>query len=151
MPKTHTFYLLLFTFSALFFMNCMLNTPANASSEPDASLTSTYWKLSELNGQSASPGADKKELHMTLTSEGSKVSGFSGCNRFTGGYTQESSQIQFGPLAGTMMACMEGMELEHTFLRALESSSRFSITGEELTLYSTDDQLIIRFESGKPQ
>ena len=143
-PKPH---LLVLTFSALFAMSCMICPPANASSQPDVDLTGTYWKLDELNGQPATLGAGKKELHMILSSDGNKVSGFSGCNRFMGGYSQDNKHIQFGPLAGTMMACMEAMEQEYTFLRTLESSKRFSISGEELTLYGADDQLILRFES----
>ena len=147
MFKIQNLPLLLLTFSALFAITCTLSPPADASSQPNASLTGTYWKLKELNGQPASPGADEKELHMVLTSDDSRVSGFSGCNRFMGGYSQDNKQIQFGPLAGTMMACMKGMEQEQTFLKTLESSVHFSITGEELTLYGADDKLIMRFES----
>ncbi len=128
-------------------MICTLSLPADGASRPDSDLTTTYWKLIELNGQPATLGAGKKEVHMVLTSDDSKISGFSGCNRFMGGYNQDNNQIQFGPLAGTMMACMEAMDQEHLFLRTLESSKRFSITGEKLTLYGADDLLILRFES----
>lgn len=33
------------------------------------------------------------------------------------------------------------------FLRALENSKHFSISGEELTLYNADDRLILLFKS----
>ena len=114
---------------------------------PDSSLTDTYWKLTELDGQSASLGAGKKELHMVLTSDGSNVRGFSGCNRFTGTYDLNNELLQFGPLAATMMACMEGMEQEQQFLNALGSTRRFSIKGESLTLYNAEDHLTLRFEA----
>lgn len=140
-------HLLVLSFSALLSIIGIFSTPVYASSHPDASLTNTYWKLLEINEQPASLGAENKELHMILTGDGSKVRGFSGCNRFMGSYKQDHSQIQFGPLAGTMMACMEGMEQEHNFLRTLESSERFTISGEKLTLYDADNKLTMRFES----
>ncbi len=115
--------------------------------KPDAGLTNTYWKLIELEGQPVLPGANQRELHMVLAAEGNKVSGFSGCNRFMGGYEQSEGQLQFGLLASTMMACMEGMEQERLFLGALARAKRFNISGENLVMYSDEEQLVLRFES----
>lgn len=118
-----------------------------SSSKPDAGLTNTYWKIVELNGQPATLGAGKKELHMVLTTEGSQVRGFSGCNRFRGTYELSDDQLQFGQMASTMMACVEGMEQEQQFLKAISNTKRFSIRGESLMLYSIEDQLILSFEA----
>ncbi len=119
----------------------------NQSLKPNAGLTNTYWKLIELDGQPVLAGANQRELHMVLTSEGSKVSGFSGCNRFMGGYEQSEGQLQFGQLASTMMACMETMEQEKLFLGALARARSFNIRGESLAIYGDEEQLILRFES----
>ncbi len=115
--------------------------------KPDSSLTNTYWKLTELDGQLALLGAGQRELHMVLTSDGNNVRGFSGCNRFTGTYELNNDLLQFGPLAATMMACLKGMEQEQHFLKALGSITRFTIKGESLTLHSTEDHLTLRFEA----
>ncbi len=147
MSQTQNSRLLFLALSTLFALNCLVSMPAKASSTTDASLTDTYWKLTEINEQPVLPGAEKKELHMVLTSEGNNVRGFSGCNRFMGSYKEENNTIQFGPLAGTMMACVGGMEQEYSFLKALESSEHFSISGEELMFYNSGDQLILRFKS----
>jgi putative lipoprotein len=112
---------------------------------PNASLTETYWKLVELDGQPAGPGAGGRELHMVLTGEGSRVRGFSGCNRFTGGYQSNSGELNFTQLASTRMACMEGMELEQRFLDALGRTNRFTIRGDQLTFYSGDVKPTMRF------
>jgi putative lipoprotein len=112
---------------------------------PDASLTETYWKLIELDGQAAVVGAGGRELHMVLASDGSRVHGFLGCNRFTGNYQRTGGQLSFSQLASTRMACMEGMELEQRFLDALGRTSRFRIRGDQLTLYSADGQQTMRF------
>jgi len=112
---------------------------------PDASLTETYWKLIELDGQPAVLGAGGRELHMVLTGEGNRVRGFSGCNRFTGGYQSNSGKLTFTQLASTRMACREGMELEQRFLDALGRTTRFSIQGDTLAVSIGDDQPAMRF------
>ena len=55
-----------------------------------------------------------------------KVGGHSGCNRFTGTYTQKDDALKMGPLATTRMACLpEVMERERQFLTML-SKVRFA-------------------------
>ena len=114
---------------------------------PDGNLTNTYWKLTEIDSQPATLGAGQRELHMVLASEGDHVRGFSGCNRFTGDYERNESQLRFRPLASTRMACLEGMEQEQRFLTSLGEVVRFTISGDRLALYSGDERLILRFEA----
>jgi putative lipoprotein len=123
-------------------------TPPDGSTSapnPDASLTDTYWKLTEIDGQPAALGAGKRELHMVLTSEGARVRGFSGCNRFTGSYELNGDQLRFKALAVTRMACREGMEQEQRFLETLGEVARFTVSGDSLALYTGDERLILRF------
>jgi putative lipoprotein len=115
--------------------------------KPNASLTNTYWKLTELNGEPALLGAGQRELHMILNTEGNRVKGFSGCNRFTGTYKVEEDHMQFLQMASTNMACMDGMEQEQRFLSALEGATGFKISGDSLSLHGTDGQLLLRFEA----
>ena len=115
--------------------------------KPNADLVNTYWKLTELNGKPATLGAGKKELHLVLELEKNTVRGFSGCNRFSGTYQKNTNKLKFGPMAATMMACMEGMEQEQAFLKALGRTERYAIKGNSLSLYSDDEKLIPRFEA----
>jgi putative lipoprotein len=115
---------------------------------PDVSLTDTYWKLTEIDGQQAALGAGERELHMVLASEGARVHGFSGCNRFTGSYELNENQLHFNkPLAVTRMACREGMEQEQRFLETLGEVVRFTVSGDSLALYTGDERLILRFKA----
>ncbi len=84
---------------------------------------------------------------MVLTSEGAQVHGFSGCNRFTGSYELNEGQLRFKPLASTRMACMDGMEQEQRFLEALGEVVRFTLSGDNLALYTGDERLILRFKA----
>jgi len=84
---------------------------------------------------------------MVLTTEGDRVQGFSGCNKFTGNYQRRDDQLHFKPLASTRMACITGMEQEKRFLDVLGNVVRCALIGESLSLYDRHDQLILRFES----
>lgn len=112
---------------------------------PDVSLANTYWKLTEINGRTAVPGAGEKELSMILTTENHRMRGFAGCNRFTGTYAAGDGGLKIGPLAVERKACAEAMEQEQRFLEALERTARFTISGDHLALYSGDEKPILRF------
>ncbi len=126
-----------------------------ATTDPDTpamsetSLTDTYWKLIELDHAPAGLGAGDREPFMVLGSVDSRVHGFGGCNRFMGGYAQYQSELIFSQLASTMMACIDGMDLERRFLEALGQVKRYAISGKSLMLYGEGEQPILRFESGR--
>ena len=120
---------------------------AASQMKPDAELVNTYWKLSELNSKSVKLGVEKKEVHMVFANEKNQVQGFSGCNRFSGTYQQKTNQLKFGPMAATMMACVDGMAQEAAFLKALGKVTRYTIAEDTLSLYSGEQKLILRFEA----
>ncbi len=115
--------------------------------KPDAELVNTYWKLSELNGKPAKLEVGKKEVHMVFMNEENRVHGFSGCNRFSGTYEEKDGRLHFGQMAATMMACMEGMEQEQLFLKALGKTTRYTVNGDNLALYSGDEKMVLRFRA----
>jgi heat shock protein HslJ len=93
-------------------------------------LDDTKWELVEWKnadgGTRAMPqaasDADGKALTLDFsTATGQRrVSGFSGCNRYTGSYTLKNGGLSFGPLASTRMACQSaGGDLEGAYLDGL--------------------------------
>ena len=90
-------------------------------------------------------GAGQRELHLVLVDESKRIRGFSGCNRFTGGYKQSGEQLRFIQLASTGMACIEGMELEQQFLKSLRRTVRFAQQGNYLTLYDDAANPLLNF------
>jgi putative lipoprotein len=113
----------------------------------EASLTNTYWKPVKLNDQAVALGAGKKELNMVLVSEENRVRGFSGCNQFSGHFNRDGDQLVFKPIISTMKACMNGMEQEKRFLDALEQTTQFGINGETLSLYNSENNLLLQFRA----
>ena len=105
---------------------------------PAAALEGTEWRLVDIGGQPAPAGADStRHPGFTLVADGRKVQGSAGCNRMVGTYTLDGETLKFGPLATTRMACA-AMETETAFLKALEVTSRYEVSGSSLTLYGAD-------------
>ncbi|PHV32754.1 META domain-containing protein [Janthinobacterium sp. BJB312] len=117
------------------------------SVKPNASLTNTYWKLTQLDGTPvAMAPQQEREVRITLTDDG-KVTGFTGCNRVMGGYTVAGTTLRFTQLAGTRMACPPPlMQLESAVLANLNSVTGYQLDGEKLILLK-DGAPVARFES----
>jgi heat shock protein HslJ len=64
-----------------------------------------------------------------------QAGGFSGCNRYSGGYSRDgASGLVFKPMAGTLMACEQGSELERQYLQMLGAVTAFTLQGDNLSL-----------------
>ncbi len=122
---------------------CASTAPASST----ASLTNTYWKLTELDGARVSMAPEQeREVRITLDDNG-KVTGFTGCNRVMGGYTVAAEGLRFTQLAGTRMMCPPpAMQLESAVLANLNSVTGFRIEGEQLILLK-DGAPVARYES----
>jgi heat shock protein HslJ len=112
-----------------------------------ANLENTYWKLTHLGDVPVIAGEKQREPHLVLRSQDQRVSGSSGCNRLMGGYTREGGTLAFSRLAGTRMACAEGMDTEQHFLAVLEQVKTWKIVGGHLGLLDAGGRLLARFEA----
>jgi heat shock protein HslJ len=74
-----------------------------------APLENTYWKLTRVGNAPVVVVAQQREAHFILDPTTRRVSGSGGRNRLTGSYAVNGDQLTFGQMAGTMMACPEGM------------------------------------------
>jgi heat shock protein HslJ len=97
-----------------------------------AALADAEWTLVSLDGQPLSQAARPP----TAVFEGTRVSGFGGCNRYFGQVVETSpGAITVGLLAGTKMACPSpAMEVEDRFLAAMSRATRYSFVGGRLVL-----------------
>ena len=72
-----------------------------------------------------------------------RVAGHSGCNRYTGSFTQDGESLKLGTLASTKMACTpERMEQERAWLEMLEKVRGFEATHLVLKLKAADGDVI---------
>ena len=125
-----------------------LDRPAGtAGGNATESLENTYWKLTRLGVASVTVASQQREPHLILNAETRRVSGSGGCNSLTGSYELHGDQLILGQMAGTMMACLEGMETEQGFLKALRHVSRWKIAGQQLDLFDAAGDAVARFEA----
>jgi heat shock protein HslJ len=79
-------------------------------------------------------GAGGKPVTLRFDLADSRVSGFGGCNRYTGPFEMKGAELTFGALASTKMACDQGMDVEGRYLPALGSVQSWEIAGTDLVL-----------------
>jgi len=70
-----------------------------------------------------------------------KFNGNGGCNRIGGNLQIEKNNIKFSNVFQTKMLC-ENMEQESLFLRLLEMTNEYKITGGKLLLYKNTTSLM---------
>ncbi len=94
------------------------------------------WDVTGYNNGKQAVVSPVEGTTLTAIFTADQVSGSSGCNTFSGGYTIEGATLTIGPLASTMKACADEAtnEQEQQFLAALQASTAFDQTGNVLTL-----------------
>lgn len=102
------------------------------------------WTLTELAGEKVK-ASDYADKFPSIEFAEGKVSGFSGCNRFSGSYTiAEKGSIQFGMMMSTKMAC-PAMNKETAFLKSLERCVSYTYTAGALSLLSKEGKVLAVF------
>lgn len=74
------------------------------------------------------------EAPITLNFGENSISGFSGCNNYGAGFSQDKTNISFSKMAATKMAC-PNLNKEQNYLKLLEQVNRFEQKNEELLLF----------------
>ena len=102
-----------------------------------ATLSNTYWKLTELEGRAVLASPNRREPHLRLMADGTRVAGSTGCNSILGRYEQNGDRIRFSALATTRMACLdeEANRQEGALVEALGQVDRFMVSGDALMLF----------------
>lgn len=112
---------------------------------PDASLTDTYWKVIDVQGDPVQVSDQMREPHLVLQSQDNRFHGSGGVNRLMGGYTFDGDSLTFSDAASTMMAGPpEAMRQEQTIIAALARVRGFRISGDALTLVDESGQPVLK-------
>jgi heat shock protein HslJ len=95
-----------------------------------ATVSKVTWKLVSIDGRPVASAAP------TIVFDPTRVSGFSGCNRYTGRVVERApGQIEIQRVAATMMACTESEnDLEARFLEALTDANAYTFLAARLAL-----------------
>lgn len=115
-----------------------------------AALDETIWQLTMLNNGQQAVSSLPEGLTITAQfQEDGRVQGSAGCNNYFGEYHHdEGRSLSISALASTEMFCNEPagvMEQEAAFLKAMEQAQRYEIRQQSLTVYGTDDEVLLQF------
>ncbi len=101
------------------------------------------WVLEELNGYKVFATDFQKEFpRLEINSTENRFSGFGGCNSITGQIFFEKDLLRFTKVVSTLMACPQGNK-ESEFLKALQSTTTYSIGNNQLTLSNPSAKLAV--------
>lgn len=101
------------------------------------------WVLESLKGQPVTKEDFSKDLpSLEINAAEKSFSGFAGCNRMNGSLFVENEVLRFSHIATTRMLC-ETSNKESEFLKALRSSTGYSISNNRLTLSNPTGTLLV--------
>ena len=99
-------------------------------------VTEKYWKLITLEGREIKMVKNQeREIYFMLKTDQPRVTGFSGCNNFSGDYIlEEGNRIRFSNMASTLKACPDVAIDESGFLEVLNLADNYTINNDTLRL-----------------
>lgn len=140
-----------------------MSNPATAKSEANSSDMAykdfentiptanwTLWRVT-VNNKTADLNINvPAPLTLQFDTKTKKVSGFSGCNTFSGPYTVGAkNKLVFGPLMYTEIGCPDTLALEKTILVALDKITMYGMKGDQLVLDNDDGSTEIVYNQAK--
>jgi heat shock protein HslJ len=81
----------------------------------------------------------ENDIIFSFSPVGNRISGNTGCNRFSANYNQQGNNLEFSTPMNTRKYCKGKMEVEKQILSSLEKASRLDRNGKEIVVYSTND------------
>ena len=123
------------------------------TSPPSAELRNTKWELTrwnlppnsngEVRARQIPQGEASNPIQIIFDVNGQRISGSTGCNRFTATLDEDSRGFTLKQIASTKMACSpQRMELENDFLYELNDYRSIVRNGDQLLMIGTDREVL---------
>jgi len=101
------------------------------------------WVLESLNGKNVAISDFQKEIpRIEIYAAENKFLGYGGCNSITGTLFSEKDLLRFTNIISTMMACNSNNK-ETEFVKALKSTTSYTIENNQLSLSNSSGKLLI--------
>jgi len=123
------------------------------TSPPSSELKNTKWELirwnltpnsnGEVRAKQIPLGENSNPIQMVFDIKGERLSGSTGCNRFTAHIDEDSRGFTLNQIAATKMACTpQRMELENDFLYELNDYRTIVRDGDRLLMIGNDREVL---------
>jgi heat shock protein HslJ len=122
-------------------------------SPPSSELRNTKWELTrwnlppnangEVRTRQIPQGENSNPIQMIFDAKGEKVSGSTGCNRFTATLDEDAKGFTFKQITSSKMSCPPArMELENDFLYELNDYRSIVRNGDQLLMIGADREVL---------
>ncbi len=122
-------------------------------SPPSSELKNTKWELTrwnlppnnngEVRARQIPQGDASNPIQIIFDVNGQRLSGSTGCNRFTAMVDEDARGFSLKQIASTKMACSpQRMELENDFLYQLNDYRSIVRNGDQLLMIGTDREVL---------
>jgi len=123
------------------------------TSPPSSELRNTKWELTrwnlppnsngEVRTRQIPQGEASNPIQIVFDANGERVSGSTGCNRFTAQLDEDSRGFTLTKIASTKMSCTpQRNELENDFLYELNDYRSIVRNGDQLLMIGTDREVL---------
>ncbi|AGG34028.1 hypothetical protein D521_1460 [beta proteobacterium CB] len=97
----------------------------------------------EVRARQIPQGDNSNPIQIIFDANGERISGSSGCNRFTARITEDARGFTLDQIASTKMACTpQRMELENAFLYELNDYRSIVRNGDQLLMIGADREVL---------
>jgi heat shock protein HslJ len=123
------------------------------TSPPSSEFRNTKWELvrwnlapnarGEVRARQIPQGENSNPIQLVFDANGERISGSTGCNRFTARITEDARGFTLDQIASTKMACTaQRMELENDFLYELNDYRTIVRNGNQLLIIGADREVL---------
>ena len=149
-------FFLVFSCLGLSFLTACANVipPCTAKTSPPSSeFRNTKWELvrwnlapnakGEVRARQIPQGDNGNPIQIIFDTNGERLSGSTGCNRFTARITEDARGFTLDQITSTKMACSpQRMELENDFLYELNDYRSIVRNGDQLLMIGADREVL---------
>jgi heat shock protein HslJ len=149
-------FFLIFSCLSFGFLTACANVipPCSAKiSPPSSEFRNTKWELvrwnlapnakGEVRARQIPQGDNSNPVQIIFDPNGERISGSTGCNRFTARITEDARGFTLDQIASTKMACTpQRMELENDFLYELNDYRTIVRNGDQLLIIGADREVL---------
>jgi len=123
------------------------------TSPPSSEFLNTKWELvrwnlapnarGEVRARQIPQGENSNPIQLIFDANGERISGSTGCNRFTARITEDARGFTLDQIASTKIACTaQRMELENDFLYELNDYRTIVRNGDQLLMIGADREVL---------
>jgi heat shock protein HslJ len=123
-------------------MSLIFSSCATSTKSTSMNMNGSIWTIESLMGKTITTPADAKAISMTFNEDGTRVSGYAGCNNYNAGILKENGKMKFSPAAMTRMMCPD-MAQESAFTKVLNTTTDMKVVDGKLKVMNGDEVLAV--------